>query len=215
MFASIRPAPFSRARLYDDTDKDAGEAQRSARRGRGCASAPGAGACVIFRAASRAGAHASTEGKCWRFYPAPGPGACVIFRAASRAGAHATTEGKCWRRTSIAIAIGSTEGPRRLTRGRWSEADRRTDKAIAWFEKARSALPGVPSFHSRLAAAYALRDETERAAAELAEARRLNGHAYSSLAHLEAVGTWGVPKIRALFETTYFAGLRKAGMPEE
>ena len=26
---------------------------------------------------------------------------------------------------------------------------------------------------------------------------------------------WGVPKIRALFEATYFAGLRKAGMPEE
>ena len=25
----------------------------------------------------------------------------------------------------------------------------------------------------------------------------------------------GVPKIRALFETTYLAGLRKAGMPEE
>jgi hypothetical protein len=25
----------------------------------------------------------------------------------------------------------------------------------------------------------------------------------------------GDPKIRALFETTYFAGLRKAGMPEE
>jgi hypothetical protein len=24
-----------------------------------------------------------------------------------------------------------------------------------------------------------------------------------------------VPKIRALFEATYFAGLRKAGMPEE
>jgi hypothetical protein len=24
-----------------------------------------------------------------------------------------------------------------------------------------------------------------------------------------------VPKIRALFETTYFAGLRKAGVPEE
>jgi hypothetical protein len=26
---------------------------------------------------------------------------------------------------------------------------------------------------------------------------------------------WGVPKIRALFEATYFVGLRKAGMPEE
>jgi hypothetical protein len=24
-----------------------------------------------------------------------------------------------------------------------------------------------------------------------------------------------VPKVRALFEATYFAGLRKAGMPEE
>jgi len=36
-----------------------------------------------------------------------------------------------------------------------------------------------------------------------------------SLARLRAVGYWGVPKIRALFETTYFAGLRLAGMPEE
>ena len=26
---------------------------------------------------------------------------------------------------------------------------------------------------------------------------------------------WGVPTIRALFEATYFAGLRLAGMPEE
>ena len=26
---------------------------------------------------------------------------------------------------------------------------------------------------------------------------------------------YGVPKIRALFETTYLAGLRKAGIPEE
>jgi len=25
----------------------------------------------------------------------------------------------------------------------------------------------------------------------------------------------GVPKTRALFEATYFAGLRKAGMPDE
>ena len=91
----------------------------------------------------------------------------------------------------------------------------RTDQAIAWFEKARSALPDAALNHSRLTSAYALRGETERAAGELAEARRLNGHAYSSVAHLEAGGSWGVPKIRALFEATYFAGLRKAGMPEE
>jgi hypothetical protein len=32
---------------------------------------------------------------------------------------------------------------------------------------------------------------------------------------LRAVGYWGVPKVRALFETTYLTGLRKAGMPEE
>jgi len=38
-----------------------------------------------------------------------------------------------------------------------------------------------------------------------------------SIAHLKAQpGAWlGVPKIRALYEATYFAGLRKAGMPEE
>jgi hypothetical protein len=56
----------------------------------------------------------------------------------------------------------------------------------------------------------------DRAAAELAEARKLSGDdRYSSIARLKAAGYWGVPKVRALFETTYFAGLRKAGMPEE
>ena len=94
----------------------------------------------------------------------------------------------------------------------------RTDEAIIWLEKARSAVPAQPGIRSRLAAAYALRGETERAAAELAEARRLSSdNRFSSLAHLRAHPgpRWGVPKIRALFETTYFAGLRKAGMPEE
>jgi tetratricopeptide (TPR) repeat protein len=95
----------------------------------------------------------------------------------------------------------------------------RTDEAILWLEKARSALPGVP--HAYLASAYALGGQTERAAAELAEARRLSGdNRYSSIAHLRVAGlsgsgTWGVPKVRALFERTYFAGLRKAGMREE
>ena len=94
----------------------------------------------------------------------------------------------------------------------------RTGEAIVWLEKARSALPGIPAHPSRLASAYALRGEIERATAELAEARRLalDGR-FSSIAHLKAFpGAWrGVPKIRALFEATYFAGLRKAGMPEE
>ena len=93
-----------------------------------------------------------------------------------------------------------------------------TDEAIVWLEKARSATPTVPLQRSRLAAAYALRSETERAAAELAEARRLEGgNLFSSIARLKAHpgAWWGVPKVRALFEATYFAGLRKAGMPEE
>jgi adenylate cyclase len=93
-----------------------------------------------------------------------------------------------------------------------------TDEAIVWFEKARSALPTLSFPRSRLASAYALRGETQRAAAELAEARRLEGgNLFSSIAHVKAFpGAWlGVPKMRALYEATYFAGLRKAGMPEE
>jgi adenylate cyclase len=93
----------------------------------------------------------------------------------------------------------------------------RTDEAIVWLEKTRSIMPAAPFPRSRLAAAYALRGETERAVAELAEARRLNGgDLFSSIAHLKTYpGGWGTPKTRALFEATYFGGLRKAGMPEE
>jgi tetratricopeptide (TPR) repeat protein len=92
----------------------------------------------------------------------------------------------------------------------------RIDEAILWLEKARSAMPELVYMHAALASAYGLEGDTERAAAELAEARRLvSDDRYSSLTHLKASGYFGVPKIRSLFETTYFAGLRKAGMPEE
>jgi adenylate cyclase len=92
----------------------------------------------------------------------------------------------------------------------------RTDEAIIWLEKARNAAPAHPSFRANLASAYGLKGETERAAAELAEARSLSGDdRHSSIARLQAARYWGVPKIRDLFETTFFAGLRKAGMPEE
>ena len=92
------------------------------------------------------------------------------------------------------------------------------DEALVWLEKSCHALPGYPIGRSRLAAAYALIGETGRAAAEIAEARRISrGDLFSSIAHLKArPGAWqGLPKIRALYEATYFAGLRKAGMPEE
>jgi tetratricopeptide (TPR) repeat protein len=86
----------------------------------------------------------------------------------------------------------------------------RTDQAIFWFEKARSVSPGISGPHAHLAAAYALNGETGRAAPELAEARKLAGDdRYSSVTK-----TW-VPEARALADTTYFAGLRKVGVPEE
>jgi TolB-like protein len=92
----------------------------------------------------------------------------------------------------------------------------RTDEAIVWLEKARGVIPEHPMPHAFLASAYALKDETECAAAELAIARSLSiDGRYTSISRLKAGGYFGVPKIRALFEATFFAGLRKAGMPEE
>jgi tetratricopeptide (TPR) repeat protein len=91
----------------------------------------------------------------------------------------------------------------------------RVEKAIPWFEKARSANPEHPLPHAYLASSYAFRGEVERAAAELEEARRLSGDdRYTTITRLRSVGFFGVPKIRALFEATYLAGLRKTGMPE-
>jgi TolB-like protein len=92
----------------------------------------------------------------------------------------------------------------------------RIDEAIVWCEQARNATPAAAIFRSFLASAYALKGDTERAAAELAQARRLVGDdRYSSIARLRAARPWGVLKVRALVESTYFAGLRKAGVPEE
>jgi adenylate cyclase len=100
----------------------------------------------------------------------------------------------------------------------------RADEAVRWFEKARSAHAGLHFIHASLAAGYALKGETERASVALGEARKLSDR-YSSIACLRAapgrhrappVTLWlAAPKLRALAETTYFAGLRKAGVPEE
>ena len=91
----------------------------------------------------------------------------------------------------------------------------RAEEAIVWLEKARIGNPGSPWPHVWLASAYALKGDLDRAAAELAEARRLlGGKAYSSIDAMRR-GNWGVPAIRELHEATFFAGLRKAGVPEE
>lgn len=96
----------------------------------------------------------------------------------------------------------------------------RTDEAIAWLEKATSMDPELPVRHMRLAAAYALKGEANRATAELAEARRVSGNP-NWLPSIAAARTiWRAffddyPELRTLVESTYFAGLRKAGLPEE
>jgi adenylate cyclase len=92
----------------------------------------------------------------------------------------------------------------------------RTDEAINWLEKARNHTSAHPGIRAWLASAYGLKGETERAAAELAEARRLSSDGrFSSIARLKAVGYFGVPKVSALYGATYLAGLRLAGVPDE
>src|SRR5215472_2209854 len=88
------------------------------------------------------------------------------------------------------------------------------DEAVVSLEKASSENTRLPFVHAYLAAAYALKGQSERAHAELAEAQRL-GNAYASLANVEKSSWFDNPKIRALAEATYFPGLRKAGLPEE
>jgi TolB-like protein len=92
----------------------------------------------------------------------------------------------------------------------------RVQEAIFWLERARAATPAHSNLRAWLAAALALKGDTERATAEISEARRLSSdNRFSSIALLRGAYYWGVPSILALHEATYFAGLRKAGMPEE
>jgi adenylate cyclase len=92
----------------------------------------------------------------------------------------------------------------------------RTDEAIPWLEKARRADTRIVPPHYFLACAYGLKGETERAAAELAEAQRLTGSdRYSSIARVRANGDLNTPAVRDRFEGVFLAGLRKAGLPEE
>jgi hypothetical protein len=88
-------------------------------------------------------------------------------------------------------------------------------------ERARSyayaGFPVIHHIHAALAAGYALKGEAKRASAALGEARSLSDR-YASITHLKtAPGRQYLvaPKLRSLAKTTYFAGLRKAGMPEE
>jgi predicted Zn-dependent protease len=92
----------------------------------------------------------------------------------------------------------------------------RTDEAITWLEKGRSARPKAPPPHWFLAAAYGFKGERERARAELAEAQKLTGSdRYSTIARTRANGDLYTPAVRDRWEAVYFPGIRAAGLPEE
>ena len=92
----------------------------------------------------------------------------------------------------------------------------RPDEAILWIERARSANPRLAGPHGWLASAYALKGDRDRAATELAQARQLSGDSrYASIARYKSTQSFGSPTTHALAEDTFFAGLRKAGVPEE
>ena len=90
----------------------------------------------------------------------------------------------------------------------------RPQDAILWLEKARTANQHLPGPHAWLASSFALIGDADRAAAELAEARRLSGdQRYASIASYDRI-LLGSAKTQALAEATFLAGLRKAGVPE-
>lgn len=75
-----------------------------------------------------------------------------------------------------AIRIGPRDpgiGFRYLMIGYAHQLQARPDEAIFWFEKARGTIAAVPGLWAHLASAHALTGNIERAAADLAEARRL------------------------------------------
>jgi adenylate cyclase len=87
------------------------------------------------------------------------------------------------------------------------------EPSIAFARKARAHKPAVYIPHMLLAAALALHDELDEAAAALAEGIRVRPQ-FNSLARLRAYTTWGSPKYCALRENTVDLGLRRAGMPD-
>jgi TolB-like protein len=92
----------------------------------------------------------------------------------------------------------------------------RVDEAISWLEKAHNQNATYPFVPTWLAAAYGLKGDMPRAAAELADARKLGAsEATASIAAARAISArdFAATNTHALLESTYLAGLRQAGVP--
>ena len=93
----------------------------------------------------------------------------------------------------------------------------RTDEAVNLYRKARALNPGTWYVHILLAGALGLRGDIDEAKSEIAETLKLKPDA-NSIARLRAINVtqgFGSPQIQALRDKTIYAGLRRAGFPEE
>jgi TolB-like protein/DNA-binding winged helix-turn-helix (wHTH) protein len=92
----------------------------------------------------------------------------------------------------------------------------RVDEAISWLEKAHNENTAYAFVPGWLAAAYGLKGDLPRAAAELADARKLAGNgvlANISAARAISARDFAATRTQALLEATYLAGLHQAGVP--
>ena len=91
------------------------------------------------------------------------------------------------------------------------------DTAIDHLRKSRAAYPQGWGAYLLLAAALGLRDDIDEAKAILAEVLKLKPE-LNSISRVRAVPIGSMldnPQLVALRERTEFAGLRRAGMPDE
>jgi len=94
----------------------------------------------------------------------------------------------------------------------------RLDEAIQWLETAHNHNPAFAFVPAWLAAGFALKGDLPRAAIELAEARQLSRNGSPTTIAAEraiCARDFIAPATRALLETTYLEGLRRAGVPQE
>jgi adenylate cyclase len=93
----------------------------------------------------------------------------------------------------------------------------RADEAVNLFRRAQTLAPGIWYVHLELAGALGLSGDTEEAKTEIAEAVKLKPE-LNSIARWRAIAVtqgFGSPQFQALREKTTYAGLRRAGFPEE
>ena len=93
----------------------------------------------------------------------------------------------------------------------------RIDESVESFRRARTLAPGIWYVHLELAAALGLMGDIEEAQSEIAEALKIRRDV-NSIARWRAIAVtqgFGHPQFQALREKTSYAGLRRAGMPEE